>query len=216
MSEILVNTIKKADGTGNLTVPAETGTVLTSASSIPSSQISGGGLVHIKTQTANNSSAINFVNGTSDVVFDSTYDHYVLYGRDMYGSNGDSIRIEITNDTGSTYKAGGYSQIRFRTIYENGSAGDASNRVGGALFESYYNLSTTSTKHTSMEVHFWSPSDTKFPMVSGRFDGMDNDNITAQLIAGNYATSTSYDGFRIKLGTGNIYGTFSLYGVKES
>ena len=34
MSEILVNTIKKADGTGSLTVPAETGTVLTSASDI--------------------------------------------------------------------------------------------------------------------------------------------------------------------------------------
>ena len=34
MSEILVNTIKKADGTGGLTVPAETGTVLTSASDL--------------------------------------------------------------------------------------------------------------------------------------------------------------------------------------
>ena len=34
MSEILVNTIKKADGTGSITVPAETGTVLTSASDI--------------------------------------------------------------------------------------------------------------------------------------------------------------------------------------
>jgi len=32
MSEILVNTIKKADGTGNLSVPAETGTVVTTAS----------------------------------------------------------------------------------------------------------------------------------------------------------------------------------------
>ena len=34
MSEILVNTIKKADGTGSITVPAETGTVLTSATDI--------------------------------------------------------------------------------------------------------------------------------------------------------------------------------------
>ena len=34
MSEILVNTIKKADGTGGLTVPAETGTVLTSGGAI--------------------------------------------------------------------------------------------------------------------------------------------------------------------------------------
>ena len=39
MSEILVNTIKKADGTGSITVPAETGTVLTSASSIGTGSI---------------------------------------------------------------------------------------------------------------------------------------------------------------------------------
>jgi len=36
MSEILVNTIKKADGTGSITVPAETGTVLTSATALSS------------------------------------------------------------------------------------------------------------------------------------------------------------------------------------
>jgi len=36
MSEILVNTIKKADGTGSITVPADTGTVLTTASSLSS------------------------------------------------------------------------------------------------------------------------------------------------------------------------------------
>ena len=34
MSEILVNTIKKADGTGSITVPADSGTLLTSVSSI--------------------------------------------------------------------------------------------------------------------------------------------------------------------------------------
>ena len=32
MSELLVNTIKKADGTGSLSVPAESGTVVTTAS----------------------------------------------------------------------------------------------------------------------------------------------------------------------------------------
>jgi hypothetical protein len=34
MSEILVNTIKKADGTGSITVPADTGNLITSASDI--------------------------------------------------------------------------------------------------------------------------------------------------------------------------------------
>jgi hypothetical protein len=37
MSEILVNTIKKADGTGSITVPADSGTLLTSASDYLSS-----------------------------------------------------------------------------------------------------------------------------------------------------------------------------------
>ena len=41
MSEILVNTIKKADGTGSITVPSETGTVLTSASDIPAANLTG-------------------------------------------------------------------------------------------------------------------------------------------------------------------------------
>jgi len=39
MSEILVNTIKKADGTGSITVPADSGTLLTSASTISASQV---------------------------------------------------------------------------------------------------------------------------------------------------------------------------------
>jgi len=48
MSEILVNTIKKADGTGSITVPAETGTVLTSASSIPVANLdSAVGITHV-------------------------------------------------------------------------------------------------------------------------------------------------------------------------
>ena len=48
MSEILVNTIKKADGTGSITVPAETGTVLTSASSIPVANLdSAVGITHM-------------------------------------------------------------------------------------------------------------------------------------------------------------------------
>ena len=44
MSEILVNTIKKADGTGSITVPAETGTVLTSATPLltPNFCVEGG------------------------------------------------------------------------------------------------------------------------------------------------------------------------------
>ena len=45
MSELLVNTIKKADGTGSITVPADTGTLLTSgASAIDFSSIDVSGI----------------------------------------------------------------------------------------------------------------------------------------------------------------------------
>ena len=42
MSELLVNTIKKADGTGSITVPAESGTLLTSASDLTGVTGAGG------------------------------------------------------------------------------------------------------------------------------------------------------------------------------
>lgn len=64
MSEILVNTIKKADGTGSITVPAETGTVLTSASDITPN--AG------PTFFAYKSSGQSLSTGTQKITYDST------------------------------------------------------------------------------------------------------------------------------------------------
>ena len=74
MSEILVNTIKKADGTGSITVPADSGTLLTSASNlagltgIPAASQSGTALFSAKFSTS------NWVTASADgiVEFDAT------------------------------------------------------------------------------------------------------------------------------------------------
>ena len=73
MSEILVNTIKKADGTGSITVPAETGTVLTSASSIPATNLTGDIIQNAgPTFFAYKSSAQSLSTGVQKITYDST------------------------------------------------------------------------------------------------------------------------------------------------
>ena len=78
MSEILVNTIKKADGTGSITVPADSGTVLTTAtaaSSIPGygNQITGADIWRLSTNytTPNGNSYVidNFWERADDASF---------------------------------------------------------------------------------------------------------------------------------------------------
>ena len=71
MSEILVNTIKKADGTGSITVPAETGTVLTSASDISAT---GTNVIPNAGPTffAYKSSGQALSTGTQKITYDST------------------------------------------------------------------------------------------------------------------------------------------------
>ena len=60
MSELLVNTIKKADGTGSITVPADTGTLLTSVSSIPVANLdSAVGITHADVFRLSSSSNLN-------------------------------------------------------------------------------------------------------------------------------------------------------------
>ena len=75
MSELLVNTIKKADGTGSLSVPAESGTVVTTASPSLGRRnliINGAGMIHQRGGTINN--------GASAYIYG--LDRWALYGND--------------------------------------------------------------------------------------------------------------------------------------
>lgn len=73
MSEILVNTIKKADGTGSITVPADSGTLLTSASDIPAGNLTGDIIQNAgPTFFAYKSSGQALTTGTQKITYDST------------------------------------------------------------------------------------------------------------------------------------------------
>jgi hypothetical protein len=127
MSEILVNTIKKADGTGSLTVPAETGTVLTSGtplSSFPSGFANGiteadvwrltatltsNGDITANLERADDASSGLIGSGVSQAsgifTFPSTGIYLVinvLYA-DVQSSDSVSLNTNVSTDGGSTY-----------------------------------------------------------------------------------------------------------------
>ena len=121
MSEILVNTIKKADGTGSITVPAETGTVLTSASDIQSQALSDLPLCDAYI----NSSTFNVSNGVmTKIAFDqarSNSDASMLDGTNyritvpVSGYYNTQV-ILLADDVGSTLE-----RVTTR-IYKNGAS----------------------------------------------------------------------------------------------
>ena len=61
-------------------------------------------LTHIKTLTASGDSTLSFVNGSSDVVLDSTYPIYVFKFIGIHPSaNNRAIKFNMSTDTGSNY-----------------------------------------------------------------------------------------------------------------
>jgi len=65
--------------------------------------LSGGSMIFIKKLTASSSSTLSFVNGSSDVVLDSTYKEYLFTFKDIHPSNRTRFQFNGSSDTGSNY-----------------------------------------------------------------------------------------------------------------
>ena len=63
----------------------------------------GGAWTFIKKLTASTSSTLSFVNGTSDVVLDSTYAEYIFYFVNMHPSAQADFSFNMSIDAGSNY-----------------------------------------------------------------------------------------------------------------
>jgi hypothetical protein len=92
MSQLNVDTIKKADGTGNLTIPATTGTVLTTA----------GGVLTGDLTLENNGL---YLGGTGAANYLDDYEEGVWYPTITPGGGG-SITLKTTHDTAAYTKVG--------------------------------------------------------------------------------------------------------------
>jgi hypothetical protein len=191
----------------------------TGTTTLASAADNAGAMVLIKTQTASGSSSINFINGTSGVVFDSTYKTYFIKGHGIVAENsGPELMMQITTDGGSSYKTSGYNSGLFRG-YTNGSdhGTDWDTRTNG--FYLMRNSGNGADDHNSIQGYINEATGTGYPQYSGMSVGREHSGTYVNINCGSggvYMSATAFNGFRILYESGNINeGVFSLYGLVE-
>ena len=178
--------------------------------------IETGALILIKTQTASNVSEVVFDHGTSDVVFDNTYAQYVLRCSNVYGAS-NAVYPQILLRASGTTKTSDYRIQGRYTRYDGSSesAGDYSHN--GDLFQSI-----GSVRHTANEFFHSITTFSNIGIASRRASSFSQatykDSSGRQYMdiqSGASDTDGTWNGFKVQMNSGNIYGIFSLYGVTK-
>ena len=197
------------------------GTTLLDAGAIDSA-VGAGVMTHIKTLTASSSGTLTFLNGSSNVVFDSTYKQYVFKIINSHPStNPGIISFQATTD-GSNYNTA-ITSTYFRG-YQNEAGNSAALQYAGnfdqAQGTAVQNLDSGSGngnhEASSGTLTIFDPANTTFVKhfmanVSDENDGDFNHNV---FTAGYFNTTSALTGIRFQLDSGNIdSGTFKMYGI---
>tara|TARA_R100000656_G_scaffold119121_1_gene92958 strand:+ start:501 stop:1118 length:618 start_codon:yes stop_codon:yes gene_type:complete len=186
---------------------------------------SGGGGVWtlIKTVTASSSATITFINGTSDVVLDSTYPTYVIKYINVHPSNQSSLTMNLTID-GSNWNVSKTTTCIECYNWENGSTPvlayrdlDLANGTGEQNL--MVGLGTDNDENGCGEMWLFNPSSTTFVkhfIIDTNF--MENQGLCfRQPVAGYANTTSAVTGVRFIMAAGTIdSGTFKLYGLGDS
>ena len=194
------------------------------------SGLTAGAMTLIKEQTASSSATINFVNGTSDVVLDSTYPIYLFKFINIHPASATYFGVNFSDYTSShSYdltktstsfvawhdEADSATNLGYRTGYDLGQStalqalgGDTmsiANDNGGCGY-----LWLFSPSSTTYQKHFIS----RFkPNYSGGSDPYTHDGYTS----GYVNTTSAVTAVQFKMNSGNIdAGTIKLYGIKDS
>ena len=173
---------------------------------------------HIKTQTGTNVSSIDFLDGTSDVVFDDTYEVYEFIIHYVYGASNDELRIEPSQDgSGFTttntvgYTVGGYRASSSNSVWNThlGTAG---------FFKSTVNMGNAESEISGGQIRVYSPFDSaKNTVAVTTLNAYQESGIYgSQITSGAMTAAGRTHGIRFKISSGNIYAKISLYGIKDS
>ena len=184
-------------------------------------------LTHIKTLTASSSSTLSFVDGSSDVVLDSTYPIYVFKFINIHPAT-DNVKfgINFSTDSGSNYNTTKTTIQAPRAIH---SEGGADGQVGSNTAEDlaqgtgdhylHPNLGSGNDECSSGYLHLFNPSSTTFVKhFIASYQGYSSDNYSQVYHTAGYNNTTSaIDAVRFQFTSGNIdAGTIKLYGLKDS
>tara|TARA_R110000751_G_scaffold158317_1_gene263919 strand:+ start:637 stop:1305 length:669 start_codon:yes stop_codon:yes gene_type:complete len=185
-------------------------------------------MVLIKTLTSDGSDAnLSFVNGSSDVVLDSTYPIYKFVFTSIHGeTDNKNLTFNMSIDTGSNYNVTKTSSAFLS--YHNEAGNDAGVQYAAAedLAQStaVQNISglvgTDNDASTSGELFLYSPSSTTFVkhFMSRSHCYRSSVNYNYDWFIGGYGNTTSaVDAVQFKMASGEIQGgKIKLYGIKDS
>ena len=183
---------------------------------------SGGAMTFIKKLTASSSSTLSFVDGSSDVVLDSTYKEYLFLFKDIHPATdqtsllfqgnaaGGSGYNETITSTGwqAQHSESGTSEVS----YESGS-----DQAQGTAFQKIsHELGTDNDQCAAGYLHLFNPSSTTFVKhyISKLNAYRYNDYSQMHFSAGYFNTTSAIDEIQFKMSSGNIdSGTITLYGI---
>ena len=192
----------------------------------------GGGVwTKIKEITASSDSDISFVDGTDDVVLDSTYPIYVFKFINLHPSNDDvKIGFQGSTDTGSSYGVTLTSTV-FLAYHDESDSGTAltqsttRDEAQSSSFQDIIDdLGNDNDQSASGELWLFSPSSTTYVKhwVSTIQIYNSGNNSVIFKTGGYFNTTSAIDAIQFKCtegsgGAGNIdAGKIKLYGLKDS
>ena len=181
-----------------------------------------GAMKLLKTVTASSDSTIDFIDGTSDVVLDSTYRTYLFKYYSVHpATNGEQLKVGF-RDGGSAYDATKTTTF-FRAVHnEAGTETELAYRTAQDLAQGTgvqhltQGIGTDNDQTCSGELWLFSPSSTTFVkhFLAKTSTYSDDDYIYATYVGGYCNVTAAIDGVQFIMSSGNIdAGTFKLYGI---
>ena len=199
------------------------GTTLLDAGAIDSG-IPTGAMTLIKTLTASSSATLSFLDGTSSVVFDDTYDSYVFKFYDIHPASDDrDFGFQVDVGTGTSYAQTITSTSFLAEHTEGGSSGslayntsrDQANGTANQIIAS--GVGNDNDQACSGELTIFSPSSGTFVKHFMSTSNVAHNNQFTQnwFIAGYINTTTALTRVQFKFNSGNIdSGIIKMYGIK--
>ena len=185
----------------------------------------------IKTLTASNDASLSFVDGTSDVVFDNTYDAYMFVCTDINPATDGAHFVFQVNQVG----ASGYNELvtgQVFNAYHNESDSDSAlayqagyDQAQGTDFVTLgISVGNGTDESASGILHIFSPANTTFVThYKSRFNAHRNDDYTHEVWSGGYFNTTTggvgatgpiaVDEIQFKFSSGNFDGVIQMYGI---
>jgi len=185
-------------------------------------------LTHIKTLTASSSSTLSFVDGSSDVVLDSTYPIYLFKFINIHQSiDQEYFQFNFSTDGGSNYNVTKTTSMFNALHREDGVSPELAYNSAIDLAQStnFANLSSLTgngnDESQSGTLMLFNPSSSTF--VKHFISDLQCHYRTGLPASINYKgagygnTTSAVDAIQFKMSSGNIdAGTIKLYGIKDS